>query len=84
MFLSVHGPAAPKLRRSVISIKKGIAGLVFWRGKPYLAVDARSDKQFFKGMDALSSYTTIDMMCLPIRSAGKVIGVMQFLNKSGN
>lgn len=84
VFLSVHGPAAPKLRRSVISIKKGIAGFVFSRGKPYLAVDARSDKQFFKGMDAISSYTTIDMMCLPIRSAEKIIGVMQFLNKSGN
>lgn len=84
VFLSVHGPAAPKLRRTAVSIHKGIAGYVYAQGKAYLAVDARTDKQFFKGIDAISNYTTTDMLCVPVRSSDRVVGVMQFLNKSGH
>ena len=83
VFLSVYGPAAQKLRRATMSIKKGIAGFVFSQGRPYLALDARQDKQFFKGIDTIANYTTMDMLCVPVSDGGHVLGVMQFLNKEG-
>jgi class 3 adenylate cyclase len=63
-------------------MRKGIAGFVFTHGKPYLAIDASSDKQFFKGIDMVSSYSTKDLLCLPIKNGSNVIGVLQLLNKS--
>lgn len=83
VFLSVYGPAAQKLRSATLSIKKGIAGFVFSQSRPYLALDARQDKQFFKGIDVISNYTTMDMLCVPVSDGGRVLGVMQFLNKEG-
>jgi class 3 adenylate cyclase len=82
IFLSIHGPAAQKLRRATLSVKKGIAGFVFSKGRSYLAVDARGDKEFFKGIDTISDYNTKDLLCVPVRSDGEVAGVMQFLNKA--
>lgn len=83
VFLSVYGPAAQKLRHATMSIKKGIAGFVFSQGRPYLAFDTRQDKQFFNGIDAISNYSTMDMLCVPVGNGGRVLGVMQFLNKEG-
>jgi class 3 adenylate cyclase len=83
VFLSIHGPAAQKLRRATISIKKGIAGYVFSNGRPYLALDTGHDKQFYKGIDTISNYTTLDVLCVPVGDGHRVLGVMQFLNKAG-
>ena len=60
---------------------KGIAAHVFRSGKAYVAADAGKDREFFKGVDLLSSYTTLDVLCVPIISSGVTIGVLQFLNK---
>ena len=83
VFLSIYGPVAQKLRRTIVSVKKGIVGFVYSQGRSYLAMDAREDKQFFKGVDKLSNYTTTDLLCVPIKAADRVVGVMQFLNKAG-
>jgi adenylate cyclase len=83
VFLSAIGPVAHELRRTTVPIDKGIAGYVFLRSSPYLAADVRNDKEFFKGVDVLSSYTTVDILCVPIISADKTIGVLQLLNKDG-
>src|SRR6266702_2124271 len=83
VFLAALGPVAHQLRRTTVPIDKGIAGFVFSSGKPYSVADARNDKEFFKGIDVLSTYTTVDMLCVPVISAGKTIGVLQLLNKEG-
>ena len=83
IFISIYGPAAQKLRRATMSIKKGIAGFVFSQGRPYLALDTRQDKEFFSGIDTISNYRTTDVLCVPVREGNRVLGVMQFLNKEG-
>jgi class 3 adenylate cyclase len=83
VFLTIHGPAASKIRRSTTPINKGISGYVYAQAKPYLAVDARSDPKFFKAIDKLSDYQTTDILCVPLVVAGKAIAVLQFLNKVG-
>jgi len=82
VFLSILGPAAHQLRRTTVPIDKGIAAYVYLTGKPYLAIDTRNDKEFFKGVDVLSSYTTEDLLCVPVLGPGRTIGVLQLLNKS--
>lgn len=81
VFLALFGPAAPTLRRTTVPLNKGIAAHVFTSSRPYLATDTRQDKEFFKGVDILSSYTTTDILCVPITTAESTIGVLQFLNK---
>lgn len=83
VFLSVHGPVAAKIRRTTTPISKGIAGYVFSQGKSYLSVDAAADKTFSRTIDKLSDYRTKDVLCVPLVSQGKTIGVLQFLNKAG-
>jgi class 3 adenylate cyclase len=83
IFLSVHGPVASKLRRTTVAINRGIAGHVYVHGQAYRAADAHADTRFNRGVDVISSYTTTDMLCVPIRMAGRVAGVVQFLNKFG-
>jgi len=81
IFLAAFGPAAPTLRRTTVPLNKGIAAHVFTSSRPYLATDTRQDREFFKGIDILSSYTTTDILCVPIKTADATIGVLQFLNK---
>jgi adenylate cyclase len=81
IFLSALGPVAHQIRRTTVPLDKGIAAHVFRSRRPYLAGDARSDKEFFKGVDLLSTYTTVDLLCVPVLSADETIGVLQFLNK---
>jgi len=83
VFLAALGPVAHQLRRTTVPLNKGIAAYVFLSSKPYLAADVRSDREFFKGVDLISAYTTMDMLCVPIMGVGKAIGVLQFLNKEG-
>jgi len=81
IFLAAFGPAAPSLRRTTVPLTKGIAAHVFTSSRPYLALDTRQDKEFFKGVDILSSYITSDILCVPVVIGGATIGVLQFLNK---
>ena len=79
IFLCALGPT--KIDRAAFSIKEGISGHVFRSGEPYVATDARNDKTFLKRIDILSSYITKDVLCVPISSGGRTIGVLQFLNR---
>ncbi len=81
VFLSIFGPAAANLRRSRVPLNKGIAGYVFSQNTPYVSLNAAKDNKFFSGVDRLSSFQTMDVLCVPLRQDAKVIGVMQFLNK---
>jgi class 3 adenylate cyclase len=81
IFLSALGPASHQILRTTVPIDKGIAAHVFKSGKTYVASDVGSDREFFKGVDLLSSYTTVDLLCVPICVSGNTIGVLQFLNK---
>src|ERR1700757_3918175 len=82
VFLAVLGPAAASIQRTTVPINKGISGFVFAHGQPYLALDVRNDKKFFQGVDRLSSYTTEDILSVPVIHGGVTVGVLQILNKT--
>lgn len=66
-----------------IRLKKGqgIAGWVAEHGKPVIIHDVGSDPRFFKGADEKSDFVTRDMLCVPVRTKKKTLGVLQAINK---
>ncbi|NVM57781.1 MAG: GAF domain-containing protein [Desulfobacterales bacterium] len=84
VFLSIDSERADTLRKTRIPLTKGIAGYVFAHGTPYSSANVRQDSKFFDKVDARSGFKTKGILCLPIQHQGRIVGVMQFLNKIGN
>ena len=66
-----------------IRLKKGqgIAGWVAEKGAPLIVQHVQSDPRFFKLADEQSKFTTRDMVCVPVKSKDKILGVLQAINK---
>ncbi|KAL5012489.1 hypothetical protein ScPMuIL_011040 [Solemya velum] len=64
---------------------KGIAGYVAKTGEVANIKDAYSDPRFNREIDKTTGYRTRNILCMPIISKNKVIGVVQMINsKSGD
>ncbi|MDA8085465.1 MAG: GAF domain-containing protein [Nitrospiraceae bacterium] len=72
-------------RAKAVRLEKGqgIAGWVALHGDPVIANDARSDSRFFHGADSESGFVTKNMICVPVSSRGRTLGVLQAMNKIG-
>ncbi|KAL0902246.1 hypothetical protein ABMA27_000163 [Loxostege sticticalis] len=62
-------------------INRGIAGHVALSGETMNIPDAYSDYRFNREVDEATGYKTISILCMPIKVEGKVIGVVQMVNK---
>ena len=59
---------------------KGIVGWVMERNEPLLIPDAYKDERFYAAADKQTGFLTRSILCAPLRSEGKNIGVLQVLN----
>ncbi len=59
----------------------GIIGRTFTTGKSQMIKDARKDADFVCHVDTLTGFQTRSVLCAPLLSQGKTIGVIQVLNK---
>lgn len=59
---------------------KGIAGWVFEHDEPLLIPDAYQDERFFKEADRQTGFVTRSILCAPLKSEARLIGVLQVLN----
>ncbi|NOZ26334.1 MAG: HD domain-containing protein [Nitrospirae bacterium] len=66
-----------------IRLKKGvgIAGWVAEHGTPLVIHDAQSDPRFFKNADKLSGFVTRNIICVPLKTKERIIGVLEGINK---
>ncbi|KAL4717596.1 hypothetical protein ACJJTC_000745 [Scirpophaga incertulas] len=62
-------------------INRGIAGHVALSGETMNIPDAYSDYRFNREVDEATGYKTVSILCMPIKVEGKVIGVVQMVNK---
>lgn len=83
VFLSIYGAAAAELRKTKVPIRKGIVGRVLATGTLHNSVAPQADPSFFAGLDEKSAHQTKALLTLPLDSSSSTIGVIQFLNKSG-
>jgi len=61
----------------------GVAGHVYTTGKSLIVHDAYSYEHFNRSIDQKTGYVTKNILCIPIKTVkGKIIGVVQMLNKN--
>lgn len=83
VFLTVHGPAGPRLRTVAVPLDRGLVGRVFKTGILTNTADAYGEAEFFSAVDRKADHQTTSLLAVPLRSEGRVIGVAQFLSKVG-
>ena len=64
--------------------KQSIAGWVAINKKPVIVSDASKDPRFYKKADEESQFQTKNLLAVPVMWGGKVLGVIEALNKLEN
>jgi len=60
---------------------QGVCGWVFARDEPALVHDAANDPRIYREVESKSGFTTRNMICVPLRTHEKRLGVLYALNK---
>ena len=76
------GPKSDKLTDIRIPYGKGIAGWVAVNEQYLLIPDVRKDPRFYGKVDEISGYETKSILCVPLRTKSKLIGVLEVINKT--
>jgi len=69
------------MKKFRLKIGQGIAGYVAARGKSIIVNDTEKSPHFFPIIDDVSGFQTRSALCVPMISQGKVIGVIEVMNK---
>jgi diguanylate cyclase (GGDEF)-like protein len=77
------GSGADQLRDVRLKLGEGIAGWVAQHSEPVLVEDVRKDTRFASRVDELTHTQTRSVVCVPIRSHERVLGVIELLNCLG-
>jgi putative nucleotidyltransferase with HDIG domain len=75
------GDKGDALKEIRLAKGQGIAGWVAESGEAVIINDVRSDPRFFSGADTKSSFETRNMICVPVKTKDKMLGVLQAINK---
>jgi len=75
------GEKGAQLRHFRLAKGEGIAGWVAEQEKYLIVNDVQSDPRFSRKADEKSGFTTKSILCVPLRSKGRVIGVIEGINK---
>jgi DNA-binding response OmpR family regulator len=81
VFSSGTGKEAAMLINRRLALGQGVAGWVAERGEPLLIHDARSDPRYSPVFDEITGVVTESILCVPLVVKGRVIGVVEALNK---
>lgn len=69
------------LKEQRIKMGQGIAGYVAARGESIIINDTKNSPHFYPEIDKSTGFNTLSALCVPMISQGKVIGVLEVLNK---
>ncbi|MBI5644339.1 MAG: sensor domain-containing diguanylate cyclase [Deltaproteobacteria bacterium] len=81
-FEIVVGKGSEKLKDLRLKVGEGVAGWVALEKKPLLVPDVNKDPRFSKKADQVSSFTTKSIICVPLLTRGKCLGVIELINKA--
>jgi class 3 adenylate cyclase/GAF domain-containing protein len=70
-----------QLKEFRLKMGQGISGAVAALGKPIVENDAPNSSHFHPEIDNAIGFTTRSVLCVPMISQGRVIGVIEVLNK---
>ena len=81
-FYAATGAKRDALRVMEMPADRGIAGRAFQSGRAVRVSSARRSPHFYGEVDDKTHFTTRDLIAVPIRTEGRVIGVLEVLNKA--
>lgn len=82
-FESAKGERAAELSEHTFRVGEGIAGWVVEQGIAQIIPDAGKDARFLASLANQIGYRVSNILCVPLRKSGVVVGALQLLNKSG-
>jgi HD-GYP domain-containing protein (c-di-GMP phosphodiesterase class II) len=80
-FEVAEGKVGHQLKQIHMGIDSGIAGWVARNKEPLVINDVTQDKRFNKGIDNSTGFITRSVMCVPLITHRKTVGVLEVLNK---
>ncbi len=80
-FASASGTQFDMLKDIVVPRQGSIAGTVVSTGKPVVVSNAQNDPRFFSDVDQRIDQVTQTLMGVPMEIGGRIIGVLEALNK---
>jgi HD-GYP domain-containing protein (c-di-GMP phosphodiesterase class II) len=77
------GKRGERVKEVRLKVGEGIAGWVAKTGEPAIVADPQKDPRFSWKVEEKSLFKTRNIICVPIKIKGKIIGVLQAINKLG-
>jgi HD-GYP domain-containing protein (c-di-GMP phosphodiesterase class II) len=77
------GEKEETVKTVTLKVGEGIAGWVAKNGEPLLVNAPDTDPRFFRGVDGKTGYKTRNIICVPVKTKGTVVGVLEAMNKKG-
>ncbi len=79
-FEVVVGEAQERLKEVRLKVGEGIAGWAAQNGEPVIITEAYQDPRFASWVDEKSGFETRSIVCVPLISKGRTLGVIELLN----
>jgi len=83
VFEAAAGDAGKKLLGIRLKVGQGVAGWVARYGQSLIVPDVTKDPRFYSGVDKKTKFITKSILCVPMKSRNKIIGVVEVVNKIG-
>jgi len=80
-FCCARGAGAKKIAELRLKVGEGIAGWVAQTEQPLIVTDVTQDPRFLSAFDAITGFTTRSILGIPLKAKGRLIGVLELLNK---
>lgn len=81
-FKKALGSNAEGLSDVRLKLGEGIAGHVAETGQPIIVNNAKKSKYFKPELDRITGFSSRSILCVPLRSRGKNLGVLELINQS--
>ena len=81
VFVLVHGTEHETMPGYRFDRKQGIAGWVVEHVEPVIINDVRADPRFLSEPDRIFGFETRSLLAVPLATRGRVLGVIEVLNK---
>lgn len=81
VFEVIEGGGGEALEKRRMRKDKGIAGWVVTNRQPLIVQDVSQDDRFYKEILTDIDFQTTSLICVPLMTKGRIIGVLQILNK---
>jgi len=71
----------PLMRGLIVPVENSIAGWIVKHREPLIIMDAQQDERHFNEIQKITNFKTKSLLGVPLITKGKIIGVLETLNK---